>query len=211
MKAIYLVLVALIGSFVFSATNLHASDEIYGGMIKNRKSGEVLALKCAELKAANDCVGFQFVSMPSEDADPNDWKILCNGYIFHDNDLTNLEKLAYIKMKFRVNPNGFAPPWFAGTMIVWNLIEENKHSTGKKLPLWILYGVAVPVDIATFLPIGIGTGGVFGVKRLVIAIQKANIRHAFDKLLIKGKTKILGNKNFNLIKNLIEVYPNVLN
>lgn len=192
-------------------TYANVEDSLYGGIVKNRSTGEVLALKCVETNAANDCVGYQFLYAPSADSPAKDWTIINPNFIFHDNDLSNIESFSKTKMKYRVNPKGFSPPWFGGTMVVWNLIEQNRNSTGRKLPLWILYGIATPFDVATAIPIGVGTALVFGSKRLVIAVQGKNISNAFKKLEKKGAVKRLGRKNFTLIKTLAEIYPTLLN
>ncbi len=210
MKYGNLVLLSILFLIQTAAATSAIDTDLYGGIIKNRKTDEAIGLKCVEMNSSNECVGFNFVYLPSVDSDPKDWKMINPNFTFHENDLTNLKNFSKIKMKYRVNPNGFAPPWFGGTMLVWNLIEENRNSTGKKLPLWILYGFATPIDIATAVPIAAGTGIVFGTKRLIIAIQGKNISNAFEKIKVKGKVKRLGKKNFSLIKALIEIYPALL-
>lgn len=179
--------------------------DFFGGTIKNRKTSELLALKCAESDAGG-CTGFHFYLIPASASSPADYVNLNPNVIFRADDLKRLESSTKNKIKYRVNPNGFVAPVFGGTMLVWVLVQQNRTGGGPRLPLEALYVIAVPVDAATAIPIVAGSAAVFGAKRGVIAIQRENIKRAFQALSKPNRVKKLGGKNFELLKTLIQQY-----
>ncbi len=180
-------------------------DDLYGGFIKNRATGDALALKCVERTGA-DCTGFHFYFIPASAASPADYVNLNPNVVFHADDLKNLESTAKKKIGFRVNPQGFVAPVFGATMVVWVLDQQNQQGGSARLPIWGLYVIAVPLDIVTFIPILVVSAAIFGVKYAVIWVEGRNVKNAMKALGKAGKIKKLGNKNFELLKSLIQQY-----
>lgn len=180
-------------------------DDLYGGFIKNRATGDTIALKCVE-RTGENCTGFHFYFIPTTAASPADYVNLNPNVVFHADDLKNLESTAKKKISFRVNPQGFVAPVFGATMVVWVLDQQNQQGGSARLPIWGLYVIAVPLDIVTFIPILVVSGAIFGVRYAVIWVQGQNVKSAMKALGEAGKLKRLGNKNFELLKSLIEQY-----
>ncbi len=180
---------------------------VYGGFIQNRKTKDRLVLKCVETEE-QECTGFQFYLASSGETDPAKWQNLKPEFVFHKNDLEIIETSTKSKMKYRVDPQGLHLPVFPLTMWVWMLAEQNRTGGGADLPIEAFYVISVPIDVVTFLPITIGTAASFGVKQGIIAIQRGNIKKAFDALDSTDSEKIkkLGNRNFQLIMDLVKKY-----
>lgn len=192
----------------FGVISFERSDVFYGGFIKNRRTKERIGLKCAQT-SGRDCIGWQFYKVYKTDSTPP--TLINDKVIFKTSDIQLLQDAYMKKMKFRIIRSTIPDLHVFGlTMIVTMLKEQNQTGGGKKLPIGILYGISVPIDVATMIPIALVDLSVWGTRLLVAEVARVRVNKAFKHLQTAGSTKTvkLSRRNFKELEVAIQQYRN---